>query len=85
MLKLILNFKCYWILFIALTYGDAYLIGQKRLAEFVNKKIKINVKHIETFKKFLALLQSVSESSAKGDYYYNKIDKYHDTIIFLLV
>jgi len=43
------------------------LIGQKRLAEFVNKKVKINVKHIEAFKKFLALLQSVSESSAKGD------------------
>ncbi|KAF0772868.1 RNA exonuclease 5 [Aphis craccivora] len=55
----------------SLTYGDAYLIGQKRLAEFVNKKTKINVKHIETFKKFLALLQSVSESSAKGDYHFN--------------
>ncbi|XP_015372296.1 PREDICTED: putative RNA exonuclease NEF-sp [Diuraphis noxia] len=51
----------------SLTYGDAYLIGQKRLAEFVNKKVKINVKHIETFKKFLALLQSVSESSAKDE------------------
>lgn len=55
-------------LFTALTYGDAYLIGQKRLAEFVNAKTRVNVKHIETFKKFLALLKSVSESSAKGDY-----------------
>lgn len=56
----------------SLTYGDAYLVGQKRLAEFVNKKIKINVKHIETFKKFLALLQSVSESSAKGKVHLKK-------------
>lgn len=56
----------------SLTYGDAYLIGQKRLAEFVNKKTKINVKHIETFKKFLALLQSVSESSAKGKVHLKK-------------
>lgn len=53
---------------LALTYGDAYLIGQKRLAEFVNTKTRINVKHIETFKKFLVLLKSVSESSAKGDF-----------------
>jgi len=56
------------LLFIALTYGDAYLIGQKRLAEFVNTKTKINLKHIETFKKFLALLKSVSESSARGNF-----------------
>ncbi|XP_060851794.1 uncharacterized protein LOC132930127 [Rhopalosiphum padi] len=56
----------------SLTYGDAYLMGQKRLAEFVNKKTKINVKHIETFKKFLALLQSVSESSAKGKVHLKK-------------
>lgn len=55
-------------LYLALTYGDAYLNGQKRLAEFVNTKTKVNVEHIETFKKFLALLKSVSESSAKGDY-----------------
>jgi len=54
-------------MFIAITYGDAYLIGQKRLAKFVNSTTKINVKHIETFKKFLALLKSVSESSAKGE------------------
>lgn len=53
-------------MFVALNYGDAYLIGQKRLSEFVNAKTKVNIKHIETFKKFLALLQSVSESSAKG-------------------
>lgn len=43
-------------------------MGQKRLAEFVNTKTNINVKHIETFKKFLSLLKSVSESSAKGNY-----------------
>lgn len=61
------------ILIIALTYGDAYLIGQKRLAEFVNSKTKVNIKHIETFKKFLALLESVSKSSAKGDYNFNMI------------
>jgi len=59
--------KCYFIIFIAITYGDAYLIGQKRLTEFVNAKTKININHIETFKKFLSLLKSVSESSAKGD------------------
>lgn len=56
------------ILLTALTYGDAYLVGQQRLAKFVNAKTKINVKHIETFKKFLVLLKSVSESSAKGIY-----------------
>lgn len=43
-------------------------MGQKRLAEFVNTKTKINVKHIETFKKFLSLLKSVSESSAIGNF-----------------
>lgn len=50
----------------ALTFGDAYLMGQQRLAHFVNSKTRINDKHINTFKKFLALLKSVSESSAKG-------------------
>lgn len=64
--KLIFKFNLINVLLIALTYGDAYLIGQKRLAQFVNSKTKINIKHIETFKKFLALLKGVSESSAKG-------------------
>jgi len=57
------------VLFIALAYGDAYLMGQKRLAEFTNNtKTKINIKRKETFKKFLVLLKSVSESSAKGNF-----------------
>ncbi|XP_050435140.1 uncharacterized protein LOC126842283 [Adelges cooleyi] len=53
-----------------LSYGDAYLIGQKRLAEFINSPV--HLKNIDSFKKFLVLLKCITESPAQGQVHVKK-------------